>query len=248
VYVPPGVQSRCLQATSASTRKHGPVRAHADHRREDTCTTSRADRPDLLERLAASAVVELIAKPGSAHPLHDVRLVTTSTNRHQGAIAETDATVEWSTATSAPAHDEVPERYSWRARPQCSRSPCGPRPAPGRGRQIVHVARNDVEHLRQAILQDGGRGSYEGCSRSPRGRRREGQGSSADALLLDEHSRSTPIRRSASETTPTSATRPRLEDRDDQLLSPGPRLERGGGRKLIVTAHEPITKSLPYWS
>ena len=76
IYVPPGVERRDAAAglLPHQRREHGPVRAHADHRRrgQPRCTTSRAARrPVYTTDSLHSAVVEIIVKPQRPGHLHD---------------------------------------------------------------------------------------------------------------------------------------------------------------------------------
>jgi Fe-S cluster assembly protein SufB len=103
IYVPPGVSIRCRsRRTSASTRRHGPVRAHADHRRRGAYVhyvegTAPISSSDSLH----SAVVEIVVRRRPL-PLRRSRTGRTTSTTSSQAPSPT-RTPRWSgsTATSA---------------------------------------------------------------------------------------------------------------------------------------------------
>ena len=222
VYVPDGRQGRDAAAglLPDQHREHGPVRAHADHRRGGRRRPLHRGlhRPGLLDRLAALGGGRDRRQAERAGPLHDgPELVAErlqpghqARRRPRGrddGVGRLQPRLE--------ADDEVPvDLPARRARPR--RDPLDrlrrQGPAPGRRRQDhPRRAEDDLVDLLQVDLQ-GRRPRH--LPRPARGRRRarprRSRRSSATRCCSTRTRAPTPTRRSASTSpTPTSATRPR---------------------------------------
>ena len=201
-------------------REHGPVRAHADHRRRGLRRALHRGLhgAGLLDRLAALRRGRADRPSRRPDPLHDrPELVAERLQPgHQagdrrrgrdGRVGRLQPRLE--------GDDEVPvDLPDGRARPR--RDPLDrlrrQGPAPGRRRQDhPRRAEDDQLDLRQVDLQ--GRRPQRptaACSRSPRARPRSSRRSSATRCCSTPSRAPTPTRRSGStRATPTSATRPR---------------------------------------
>ena len=198
--------------------EHGPVRAHADHRRRGLLRSLRRGlhRADVLERLAALRGRRADRQARRADPLHDrPELVAERLQpRHQarGRPGARDGRVG-RLQPRLEAHDEVPERLP-DGRGGARRDPVDrlrrQGPAPGRGRQDhPRRAAHDVEHLRQVDLQGRRALQLPRPARGRQGRRTaRSRRSSATRCCSTRTAARTPTRRSASaRTTSTSATR-----------------------------------------
>ena len=163
-------------------REHGPVRAHAHHRRRGIARSLRRGlhRADVLERLAALGGRRADRQAGRAHPLHDrAELVEQRLQpRHEarGRPGARDGRVG-RLQPRLEADDEVPVRLP-DGRGGARRDPLDrvrrQRPAPGRRRQDhPRRAAHDVEHLRQVDLE--GRRALE-LPRPARGRQGRDRG------------------------------------------------------------------------
>ena len=201
-------------------REHGPVRAHADHRRGGLGRHLHRGlhRPRLLDRLAALGG----RRDRRASPSAKVRY-TTVQNWSQNvfnlvtkrAVAQERATMEWVDCNlgskltmkypsiyllGPEAHGEI-----------LSIAFAGNGQHQDAGGKIIHGAPKTTSSIfAKSISKDGGRGTYRGLLEVAKGAPRRARRSSATRCCSTSSRAPTPTRRSAStRTTPTSATRPR---------------------------------------
>ena len=144
-----------------------------------------------------SAVVEIICKPGSR-----VRYTTIQNWSHnvynlvtKRAVAHERATMEWIDGNlGSKLTMKYPSIYLMGEHAHgeiLSIAFAGQRPAPGRGRQGVHIAPNTTSTITsKSISKDGGRASYRGLLEVAPGATGAKSKVVCDALLLDEESRS----------------------------------------------------------
>jgi Fe-S cluster assembly protein SufB len=203
-----------------------------------------------------SAVVELVAKPGSRIRYTTVQNWSTNVFNlvTKRAIAETDATVEWVDCNlGSKLTMKYPSVYLMGERAHgeiLSIAFAGADQHQDAGGKIVHVAPNTTSNIfAKSISKDGGRGSYRGLLEIAKGAHGSRSKVVCDALLLDEESRS--------DTYPTiridnddvnvghEATVSKVgEDQLFYLMSHG--ISEEEASKLIVNGFiEPITKELP---
>jgi Fe-S cluster assembly protein SufB len=203
-----------------------------------------------------SAVVELIARPGSRIRYTTVQnwsnnvfnLVT------KRAIAETDATVEWVDCNlGSKLTMKYPSVYLMGERAHgevLSIAFAGEGQHQDAGAKIVHVAPNTTSNIfAKSISKDGGRSSYRGLLEVAKGAHGAKSKVVCDALLLDEHSRSDtyPTIRIGEDDVDVGHEATVSKVGDEQLfylMSHGLDEEEAG--KLIVNGFiEPIVKELP---
>ena len=222
VYVPDRRQGRDAAAglLPDQHREHGPVRAHADHRRGGLGRPLHRGlhRPRLLDRLAALGGRRDHRQAQLAGPLHDrPELVAERLQpRHQARDrpGERDDGVG-RLQPRLEADDEVPVDLPAR-RGRARRDPLDrlrrQGPAPGRRRQDhPRRAEDDLVDLLQVDLQGRRPRDLPRPARGRQGRHRGASRRSSATRCCSTRTRArTPTRRSAStRATPTSATRPR---------------------------------------
>ena len=215
IYVPAGRRGRDAAAglLPHQRREHGPVRAHADHRRRGLarCTTSRAARrrctpPTRCTRPSSRSSSP--SRPGSPTRPSRTGRTTSSTWSPSGPGSRPRATWSGSTATSArrltmkyPAVVMVGPKASGEV---LSVAYAGAGQHQDAGAKMIHAAPETTsEIVSKSISKDGGRTIYRGLVRVEDGAYGCKSHVQCDALILDEHSRlatPTPTWRSASAT------------------------------------------------
>jgi Fe-S cluster assembly protein SufB len=181
IYVPPGVHIDIpLQALLPDQhREHGPVRAHADHRRRGLVRSLRRGlhRPDLQERLAAQRCGRDHREEDAHVRLHDdPELVEQRLQpRHQAAPRPPGRPHGVDRRQHRlQGHDEVPGLPTCSGEHATGETLLGRLrrrgPAPGRRRQDGARGSAHVEHDRQKSVARGGAGRpYRGSCRCSRG-------------------------------------------------------------------------------
>ncbi len=260
VYVPEGVHvgDAAPGLLPDQHREHGPVRAHADHRRARLVRALRRGLhgSDVFEQSLHSAVVELIAKPGARIRYTTVQNWSTNVFNlvTKRAVAHEDATVEWVDCNlGSRLTMKYPSVYLMGERAHgeiLSIAFAGKGQHQDAGGKIIHAAPNTTSNIfAKSISKDGGRGSYRGLLEIAKGAHGARSKVVCDALLLDEESRSDtyPTIRIGEDDVNVGHEATVSKVGDDQLfylMSHG--IPEDEASKLIVNGFiEPITKELP---